>query len=55
MILQVHDELIFDVVSGELKSFSAMVKDKMENVMKLEVPIKVDLKAGENWSEMEEV
>ncbi len=55
MILQVHDELIFDVVSGELKSFSAMVKDKMENVMKLDVPIKVDLKAGENWSEMEEV
>ena len=53
MILQVHDELVFDVASSKLKSFSAMVKDKMENVLKLEVPIKVDIKAGKNWSEME--
>ncbi len=54
MILQVHDELVFDVALSLLKSFSVMVKDKMENVLKLEVPIKVDIKAGKNWSEMEE-
>ena len=53
MILQVHDELIFDVALKKLKNFSAMVKAKMENVLKLKVPIKVDLKSGGNWSEME--
>ncbi len=55
MILQVHDELVFDVDSDSLNKFSAMVKEKMENVLKLEVPVKVDLKAGKNWSEMEEL
>ncbi len=55
LILQVHDELVFDVKKDKLKSFSAMVKSKMENVLKLAVPIKVDLKAGKNWSEMEEL
>jgi DNA polymerase I len=55
MILQVHDELVFDVKKDVLKSFSAMVKAKMENVLKLEVPVKVDLKAGKNWSKMEEL
>jgi DNA polymerase I len=55
LILQVHDELVFDVKNGKLKSFSAMVKSKMENVLKLAVPVKVDLKAGKNWSEMEEL
>jgi DNA polymerase-1 len=55
MILQVHDELVFDVECDKLKSFSAMVKTKMENVLKLKVPVKVDLKAGKNWSEMEEL
>jgi DNA polymerase-1 len=55
LILQVHDELVFDVKKDKLISFSAMVKNKMENVLKLEVPIKVDLKAGKNWSEMEEL
>jgi DNA polymerase-1 len=55
MILQVHDELVFDVDSDSLNKFSAMVKAKMENVLKLEVPVKVDLKAGKNWSEMEEL
>jgi len=55
LILQVHDELVFDVKKEVLKSFSAMVKNKMENVLKLAVPIKVDLKAGKNWSKMEEL
>jgi DNA polymerase I len=55
LILQVHDELVFDVKNDALKNFSAMVKAKMENVLKLAVPIKVDLKAGKNWSKMEEI
>ena len=55
MILQIHDELVFDLPHSELHAFSGMVKDKMEHVMKLDVPIKVDMKKGNNWLEMEAV
>ena len=55
MLIQVHDELVFDVPHGELKELSALVKERMENVLKLDVPIRVDMKMGRNWLEMEEV
>jgi DNA polymerase-1 len=55
MILQIHDELVFDVTQQELKELAGLVKDRMENVLKLDVPIKVDIKFGQNWLEMEEV
>ncbi len=55
MILQIHDELVFDVPEDELKEFISLIRDKMEHVLKLDVPIKVDIKVGRNWSEMEEV
>jgi DNA polymerase-1 len=55
MILQIHDELVFDVPHEELEELSRMVKDKMENVLKLDVPIRVDIKKGKNWLEMEEI
>ena len=49
MIMQVHDELIFDVIASEKEIVSKIVKDKMENVIKLSVPIKVSCDAGDNW------
>ncbi|MFA6357604.1 MAG: DNA polymerase I [Candidatus Omnitrophota bacterium] len=52
MILQIHDELVFDLPLVELELLSGLVKDKMENVMQLVVPIKVDIKKGVNWLEM---
>ncbi|MFH0918286.1 MAG: DNA polymerase I [Candidatus Omnitrophota bacterium] len=52
MILQIHDELVFDLPISELNILTRMVKDEMENVMKLDVPIKVDMKKGANWLEM---
>ena len=52
MILQIHDELVFDLPISELNILAGLVKDEMENVMKLEVPIKVDMKKGVNWLEM---
>ncbi|PIQ90141.1 MAG: DNA polymerase I [Candidatus Omnitrophica bacterium CG11_big_fil_rev_8_21_14_0_20_41_12] len=52
MILQIHDELVFDLPNEELKVLSEMVKDKMEHVYKLNVPIKVDMKKGANWLKM---
>jgi len=55
MILQVHDELVFDVPGQDLNELIDLAKDRMENVLKLEVPIRVDIKKGKNWLEMESV
>lgn len=52
MILQIHDELLFDVPKEELRGLVELVRDKMENVLNLDVPIKVDIKIGKNWSRM---
>lgn len=51
MILQVHDELLFEVKLDELERLSKMVKEEMEAAWKLIVPIKVDMGSGNNWSE----
>ncbi len=55
MLIQVHDELVFDVPQAELVDFSGLVKDRMENVLPLDVPIKVSMKKGRNWLEAEEI
>ncbi|MCM8789502.1 MAG: DNA polymerase, partial [Candidatus Omnitrophica bacterium] len=55
MVLQIHDELLFDVPKDEVKQIIAIVRMKMENVLKLDVPIRVDIKMGQNWLEMEPV
>ncbi|HNW39276.1 MAG TPA: DNA polymerase I [Candidatus Omnitrophota bacterium] len=52
MILQIHDELVFDLPISELDILAGLVKNEMENVMKLNVPVKVDMKKGANWLEM---
>ncbi len=49
MLLQVHDELVFEAPSAEAESVSKMVKREMENVHQLDVPLIVDLGIGENW------
>ena len=51
MLLQVHDELVFDVPRTEVESLSAMVKEEMENAFVMDVPLVVDLGIGENWLE----
>jgi DNA polymerase-1 len=51
LILQVHDELIFDVNKGELEQIQEVVKFEMENVLKLRVPLIVDIGVGNNWLE----
>ncbi len=52
MIMQVHDELVFEVPAGETERFSATVKEEMEGAFQLNVPLKVDIKSGLNWAEM---
>ena len=51
MLLQVHDELVFDVPKVEVEALSAMVKEEMENPFSLEVPLVVEVGIGENWLE----
>jgi len=51
MILQVHDELIFEVVPGELEKLKDMVIFEMTNAAKLDVPLQVDYGTGKNWME----
>ncbi|MBI2330539.1 hypothetical protein HYU94_04035 [Candidatus Daviesbacteria bacterium] len=53
LILQVHDELLFECDPKQVKEVAQMVKDKMENALKLSVPVIVDLKTGPNWGEMQ--
>ena len=55
MIMQVHDELVFEINTSLVKEFVELIKPIMENVIKLSVPVVVDAKAGENWEEMEKV
>lgn len=55
MIMQIHDELVFDVPSEEVVTFIDLVRDKMENVLKLDVRIRVVIKKGKNWLDLEEV
>ena len=53
MLLQVHDELVFEVPQAELEEMRSLVCDKMENVYELKVPLKVEIGAGPNWRDVE--
>ncbi len=55
LLLQIHDELLFEVFESDLKNIIIKIKDKMENSIKLSVPLKVDFKKGKNWGELEEI
>jgi len=55
MLIQVHDELLFEVPEEEIGSAVKLIKFEMENALKLDVPITVDVKVGKNWAEMQEL
>ncbi|MSR85262.1 DNA polymerase I [Candidatus Uhrbacteria bacterium] len=55
MLLQVHDELLFEIPKEEIKVLAPIIKDMMERVEKIGVMIVVDVKAGKNWDEMEKI
>lgn len=55
MILQVHDELVFEIIEGEVERIVPIVKNEMENALKLSVPLEVDLKKGKNWYDMKKI
>lgn len=51
MLIQVHDELVFNVLDDELEEVSSIVRDIMEHTIELSVPLKVDIEYGNNWYE----
>jgi DNA polymerase-1 len=55
LILQVHDELVFEYPAAEEKQLLALVKHEMENALALKVPLKISLKKGANWADMDEI
>jgi len=55
MVLQVHDELIFDVPADELQELRDVVRHQMENAVELRVPLVVDMKLGPNWYEVKKI
>ena len=55
MLLQVHDELLFEVAKDEVPAFAKWVRGVMEGAVKLRIPLVVDVKAGPNWQDMEKI
>lgn len=51
MLLQVHDELVFDVLKSEKEAFEKMVKTEMEKAFDIGLPLLVDVGFGQNWLE----
>ena len=51
MILQVHDELVFEVAERDAEPVSAVIRAEMEGAVSLKVPLRVDLARGRNWAE----
>ena len=51
IILQVHDELVFEVTTDEIESVEKIIHDEMEHVVELKIPLPVDIHIGKNWAE----
>jgi DNA polymerase-1 len=54
MVLQVHDELVFEVPENEVAEVAALARDAMSHALELSVPLKVDVSVGTNWRDKEE-
>jgi len=52
MLLQIHDELVFEVPQEEIEEMKSLVAELMSQAIKLSVPLKIDVKLGKNWAEM---
>jgi DNA polymerase I len=53
MTLQVHDELVFEVPEAEVETMRSLVRDQMENVHPLTVPLLVEVGVGQNWRDLD--
>ncbi|MDD5688183.1 MAG: DNA polymerase I [Elusimicrobia bacterium] len=55
MLLQVHDDLLFEITEGLLQQYLPVIKSEMENAVKLDIPVIVDAKVGKNWADLKEL
>jgi len=55
MLLQVHDELVFECDSDDVEKLAPLVKKIMEGAFKLDAPLAVEVRSGKNWEEMKAV
>jgi len=55
MLLQVHDELIFEVPDAQLSQTGELVREVMENAYTLDIPISTEAKVGRSWGAMEKI
>ncbi|MFZ5627337.1 MAG: DNA polymerase, partial [Bacillota bacterium] len=55
MLLQVHDELIFDVPAEEVREVARVLREAMDTAVQLTVPLEVEVKAGDNWYDMSQL
>ena len=53
MLLQIHDELIFEIARSQVDEIARLVKHEMEHALELSVPVEVTLKTGQNWYDVE--
>ena len=53
LLLQIHDELLFEVPAADQSALAGLVVEEMSRVGSLSVPLKVDVKVGDNWAECE--
>ncbi len=51
MVLQIHDELMFDAIPSEVETLKKIIVDEMENVIQLSIPLTVECNYGKNWLE----
>ena len=51
MVLQIHDELMFDAIPSEVEALKKIIVDEMENVIQLSIPLTVECNYGKNWLE----
>ena len=51
MLLQVHDELVFDIHNDELEDMKKLIQEEMQNAYKMSVPLDVEVGTGKNWLE----
>ncbi len=55
MLLQVHDELVFETPDEDIKKVALFLEEEMESVCKISVPVQVDISYGTNWKDLKEI
>ncbi len=55
MLLQIHDELLFEVPPEEQKEMVGLIQEHMPKAVELSVPLKIDIKIGHNWAELQKI